>query len=95
MSEIVDKLEDDPLAIIIAIVMIAVLIFWLGQTTSLNPINSNAAVQSQGNTVTANYALGYSSIKWFLVLVFPLSLYIIPHSLNKRINRDEGEPEDA
>jgi hypothetical protein len=95
MSEILDAIEDDPIAIIVSIVMIAVLIFWLGTASSFNPINSNVQASSQGNTITQNYALAYNDIKWFLILVFPLGLYIIPHSLNRRMNREEGEAEDA
>lgn len=84
MSEILGDLQEDPGAIIISIIMIFVLIFWLSQTSTFNPIGQNT-------TFTSKYSTTYTNTKWFLTLILPLALSVFVNSMRHTLDKIEPE----
>ena len=84
MSEIIGDLQEDPGAIIIAVIMIFVLILWLSQSSSFNPIGQNS-------TFTAKYSTTYTNTKWFLTLILPLALAVFVNGMRHTLDRTEPE----
>lgn len=80
-------IHGDPIAMILLTYMVFILIFWLGQSSSLNPINGDTGIQNQ-------YLLAYNNTKWFLALFAPLGGYLIFNTLRTRLDEEEGIEEE-
>lgn len=76
-------IDGDPVALILLTYMTFILIFWLGQSSALNPINGD-------NGVSAQYILAYNNTKWFLALFAPLGAYLIFNTVRAKLDAEEG-----
>jgi len=79
-------IDGDPVAIILFAYMVFVLILWLSQANSFNPIGTNA-------TYTTQYAKAFANTKWFLWLLAPLGGYILFNGLENRLKETGVEEE--
>ena len=86
MGEAQGVIDGDPVAIIIFVYMVFILILWLSQANSFNPIGQNF-------TYISSYAQVYTNTKWFLALFAPLGGYIIFNGLENKL-KEQGEEEE-